>query len=87
MNKEVSDTIASRGSAYGDYSEMAEVAQGFKKVMQSTPGWSDVLTPGHREALELIATKMARILNGNPYHDDTWLDIAGYAILAKDLSK
>jgi hypothetical protein len=27
---------------------------------------------------------MARIVNGNCYHRDSWLDIAGYALLIVD---
>ena len=34
-----------------------------------------------REALEMIAHKIARILNGDPNYADNWIDIAGYATL------
>ena len=37
-----------------------------------------------REALEMICTKMARIINGDPTYADNWLDIAGYAKLVAD---
>ena len=33
------------------------------------------------EALEFILTKVARIVNGDPRHKDSWDDVAGYAIL------
>jgi hypothetical protein len=33
------------------------------------------------EALEMICTKIARILSGNPNDPDHWKDIAGYAEL------
>ena len=39
------------------------------------------------EALDMIATKIARILNGNPDHVDSWIDIAGYATLVADRLK
>lgn len=29
----------------------------------------------------MIAHKIARILNGDPDYDDSWVDIAGYATL------
>jgi hypothetical protein len=39
-----------------------------------------------RESLDMIAHKIARILNGNPNVHDHWHDIAGYATLvANDL--
>jgi hypothetical protein len=33
------------------------------------------------EALDMIAHKIARILNGDPNYADNWIDIAGYATL------
>jgi hypothetical protein len=36
------------------------------------------------EALEMIASKMSRIVNGNPDKIDNWDDIAGYAKLVAD---
>jgi hypothetical protein len=36
------------------------------------------------EALEMIASKMSRIVNGNPDKVDNWHDIAGYATLIAD---
>ena len=33
----------------------------------------------------MIAVKIARILNGDPNHFDSWIDIAGYATLAAEL--
>lgn len=37
-----------------------------------------------REALDMLANKLSRALNGNPEYVDTWLDIAGYAQLVVD---
>ena len=42
------------------------------------------LSPDQREALEMIAHKIARILNGDPDYADSWHDIAGYAQLVAD---
>ena len=36
----------------------------------------------------MIAMKMARIVCGNPYHKDSWDDIAGYAtLISKELER
>jgi len=40
-----------------------------------------LLAPYHRLALDMIALKLSRILNGNPNEIDHWKDIAGYATL------
>ena len=42
------------------------------------------LDPDQREALEMIAHKIARIVNGDPNYADSWVDIAGYATLVAD---
>lgn len=38
-----------------------------------------------KEALEMIQTKVGRILTGDPTHRDSWHDIAGYAVLIEQL--
>ena len=35
------------------------------------------------QALDLIATKLARIITGDPDYSDNWHDIAGYATLVE----
>jgi hypothetical protein len=42
------------------------------------------LAPDQQEALDMIAHKIARILNGDPNYADSWVDIAGYAQLVAD---
>lgn len=52
------------------------------KAIKPSPssGWSR-LAPDQAQALDTIADKIARILNGDPNYDDNWRDIAGYATL------
>jgi hypothetical protein len=42
------------------------------------------LYPDQLQALDMIVTKIGRILTGNPSHLDSWIDIAGYAKLVSD---
>lgn len=44
----------------------------------------EYLDPVKRQALTVIADKIARILSGDPNYDDNWHDIQGYAKLAED---
>lgn len=75
-------TLAERGSRYGAFSGHARITWALKRVMQDTPNWSTLSDP-HKEALDMIAHKIARILNGDPNYDDSWRDIAGYATLGE----
>ncbi len=72
--------IIERGSRYGKFKDGAEIMQELKDVMREVDGWHN-LTPSQREALDMIQHKIGRILNGDPTYDDSWKDIAGYAML------
>ena len=76
----ITDTLEERGNRYGKFSGHADITQDLKYVMRYTEGW-DNLNVSQKEALEMIAHKIGRILNGNPNYADSWHDIAGYASL------
>lgn len=76
-------TLAERGSRYGDFTHHAEVAQRLQDVMREYPGW-DQCNSVQRQALTVIADKIARILSGDPNYADNWHDIQGYAKLVED---
>lgn len=72
-----------RGKRYGLFVHHADISQDFKHRMQGCSSWPK-LAPDQKEALEMIAHKIARILNGDPNYADSWVDIAGYATLVAD---
>lgn len=80
---DVEQTLQERGKVYGDFITQAKITQDIKCVMQQCPRWEQ-LNCSQREALEMIARKIGRILNGNPNYADSWIDIAGYAKLVAD---
>ena len=79
----VDSTLNERGKRYGDFRTHAEITQSLKEPMWRTTGW-DRLNASQKEALEMVAHKIGRILNGDPDYDDSWVDIAGYAKLVAD---
>jgi hypothetical protein len=80
MSSNIQDTLIQRGSRYGNFVGHAEITQNLKFVMQTTQNW-DLLKEDQKEALEMVAHKIGRILNGDPDYDDSWVDIAGYVTL------
>lgn len=80
---DIADTLAERATTYGSFATGAAIMQGLKGVMAASPNW-DRLADDQREALDMIASKIGRILNGDPDHHDSWHDIAGYARLVAD---
>ena len=82
----VTDTLSERGKRYGDFKGHANITQLLKISMRDQLGWAR-LNDSQAEALEMIAHKIGRILNGDPNYADSWHDIAGYASLVdKQLS-
>jgi hypothetical protein len=79
-NQTIGATLNERGKRYGTFDGHAKITQALKSEMNTHPGWSR-LAPDQREALEMIAHKIGRILNGDPNYADSWHDIAGYAAL------
>lgn len=79
----ITEILAERGKEYGPFDRHATITQQIKRVVY---GYADLdrLTDDHREALDMIAHKIGRIVNGNPNNVDSWSDIAGYATLVAD---
>jgi Domain of unknown function (DUF6378) len=79
---EVNEILVERGKTYARFIDNAALSQALKVEMWYTPNWRvGILAADQKEALELIALKISRILTGNPDHVDNWDDIAGYATL------
>jgi hypothetical protein len=83
------EILEERGSRYGDFETHARITQTMKAVMygnlQGSPNTNwNTLSASQTEALEMIAHKIGRILNGDPNYSDSWADIAGYARLISD---
>ena len=83
---DIVDTLTERGHRYGKFKDHARISQSLKDEMCIHLNWCH-LAPDQREALEMIAHKIARILNGDPNYVDSWHDIAGYATLVADRLK
>ncbi len=74
------DLLVERAKTHGSFEVNARISQELKMVF-ARHGAAD-LSAVHREVLDMIATKVARILSGNAGYRDHWDDIAGYGQLA-----
>jgi hypothetical protein len=86
---DVQSTLEQRGSRYGQFIGQAEVTQDFKRLLQDHLDRRNYkrLPDVQAEALSMIFSKIARIINGDNNYDDSWHDIAGYAeLVVKDLN-
>ena len=62
---DVQTTMNERGARYGDFTDVADTAQGLQEVMRETTGW-ERLNPVQRQALTAIADKIGPV---NPDYD------------------
>lgn len=83
MSKSIDEVLIERGSRYGTFLQNASAAQTLKSVMRNANNWNH-LNFDQREALDMIAAKIGRILTGDPNYADSWRDIAGYAKLVEN---
>jgi len=72
--------LTERGNTYGDFRLQSHVAQQIKGILHQGTQWGNMV-PFQREALEMMAVKLSRILTGDCCLQDSWQDIAGYATL------
>lgn len=80
---DIDQTLTERGNRYGSFVGHSAITQNIKRAMQSSPKWLS-LADDQREALEMVAHKIGRILNGDPDYHDSWHDIIGYTKLVAD---
>lgn len=77
------DTLKARGQTYGDFTDNAAVAQEIKDAVRRSPHYNN-LRPIHKEAIDVMASKISRIVTGDPEYADNWQDIQGYAKITQD---
>lgn len=80
---EINETLQERGGRYGVFAEQAVIAQSIKRAMVNSKNWQS-LDDDMLEGLDMVANKIARILNGDPNYADSWHDIVGYVKLIED---
>lgn len=83
MTHSIDDTLSDRGKSYGSFEQQARTSEGIKDRLHASPNWP-ILMPDQREAMDMIAVKLGRLLTGDPNHYDSWLDLQGYAKLVAD---
>ena len=72
--------LTEREKTHGDFGEVAVIAQKLKTIFRSAPNWEG-LDDMQREALEMKATKLARLLCGDYRDPEHWRDDVGYSAL------
>ena len=81
----VNTLLQERALQYGTFVSLAKTAQEFKSVLYRELGARNKrLADDQAESLDMILHKIARIINGNADHVDSWADIAGYATLVAE---
>jgi hypothetical protein len=81
----IDNTLQERGDRYGKFTGHAEITQSLKGLIKiELDKRNKKLSYDQQEALDMIAHKIGRIINGDSDYADSWIDIAGYAKLVAD---
>ena len=81
----VTEILGSRAKTYGSFRDNARLAQALKRAMaEQAEDLGKTFADDQWEALEMISSKVSRIVTGDPDSIDQWDDIAGYATLIAD---
>lgn len=73
--------IQARSVTHGSFADNARNGQALREYFRASPYWAS-MPDEHREALDMIAGKLSRILSGQSTFADHWDDIGGYSALA-----
>lgn len=80
-SEDLKNTLKERGKTYGEFAEYARIKDELSSIVTAKSNWLNCV---HKAGLDMIMSKVARILNGDPDHADSWHDIAGYATLVEE---
>lgn len=78
----VGAVLTERKTTHGEFRDHARITQALKAVVRAEGG--ERLSPIAAESIDMILHKIGRVLAGDPYFKDHWVDIAGYATLVAD---
>jgi hypothetical protein len=81
---DIQKVLDERGSRCGEFAKNSMVSQLLKSTLYNVPR-NAAFSHYQREALDMIANKLSRIVCGDPNYADSWRDIAGYATLVADI--
>jgi hypothetical protein len=73
--------LVEREKTHGLFETTADISQDLKNILHSR---KQGLPSTQREALDMIATKIARILSGQANFKDHWKDLSGYSLLGME---
>ena len=91
----IAQVLKQRGDKYGSFHTHANLTQTLEKIILQHYAQTHANEEGKYrpmpefmlEAIHMICHKLARIANGDPMYDDSWVDISGYATLVVDILK
>ena len=81
--RETRRLLEERGKTHGDVSDVGEMVVAIRNAMRTGRNWNG-LAPAQKYALDEVAMKLARYLNGDMANGDHLADAIGYLVIAMD---
>ena len=74
--------LTEREKTHGSFAKNAQISSALKVIFREED--DKIFSAVHREALDMIALKLSRILSGQANFKDHWRDLSGYSLLAME---
>lgn len=83
---DIDTLLEQRHSTHGDF---VHTSNTYSLLQASIQGFytNPDTNPMHKLAVDVILQKLARIVNGDPYFEDHWVDIIGYCTKALEAKR
>ena len=87
MDQNIDTILSTRETTHGSYVEQSTASQTLKRLCEQARNW-DQMPCYMRESIHMIQQKVARIICGDPFERDHWVDIMGYvALVLRELDR
>ncbi len=79
----IGNVLLERGKRYAKFIDNAHVSQMLKDIIHNSPKFNE-MQPDQQEALDMICSKISRMVTGEFEYEDNLVDIIGYSQLVLD---
>jgi hypothetical protein len=80
----INKVLEERRNRYGTFMHNARISQQLKRVVKGSGSNYHLLKADQQEAIDMICSKLSRMLTGDPQYEDNLVDIIGYTQLVLD---
>ena len=83
MTASINDVLDEREETHGDFRDVSDVYYALQNALYQN-GFDK---REYIAVLDMLCMKMARIVSGDPTHEDHWIDLGGYSEIGRRIAR